>query len=67
MDAEQFPPFEQSHWYRDLVALDVAGLFESEEQRADCLRMARGLYDRVRKRQETERRQARGDDVGLVS
>jgi hypothetical protein len=67
MDAEQFPSFEESGWYRDWLAMDVAGLFESEAQKAEMLAMGRRFYYRVRKRWESDRRHSRGDDVELVS
>jgi len=54
-----FPEFEQTTWGKHFVALEAAGLFESEAQRAEMLRVARGLYDRVRERWEADQCKAR--------
>jgi len=68
MDAEQFPTFEQSGFYKQWRQAELAGMFTSEESKAECLRMALGIYRRVKADWESDQRQARdGGGLGLAS
>jgi hypothetical protein len=51
-----FPEFEQTTWGKHFMAFEAAGLFESEEQRRELLRLGLSIYHRVRQEWEDDRR-----------
>jgi hypothetical protein len=51
-----FPEFEQTTWGKHFLAFEAAGLFESEAQRSELLRISLDVYRRVKERHESQQR-----------